>query len=280
MPAFAIKTPPQNAEWSDILEIWKVADQIDLFESAWNFDHFYPLVGENNGPCLEAWVTLTALASATSRIRIGCMVHGMHFRHPAVTANMAATLDIVSGGRLNLGLGAGWFEPEVEAYGMALGTPRERLDRFEEGIEVVVRLLSQERTTFSGDYYQLTDAYCQPKGPQQPHPPVTVGGSGINRTIPIIARWGQGWDALSLDLDEWKRRNEVLTEHCEQLGRDPGEITKSVHVLWADEDPKKTAEAAAEYIDAGVDLAVFSMRAPYEVRRVEPLAGALRELSS
>lgn len=278
MARYAIKTPPQNAEWDDILAIWKEADGIDVFGSAWVFDHFYALAGDDAGPCLEAWVTLTALTTATSRLRIGCMVHGMHFRHPAVTANMAATLDIVSDGRLNLGLGAGWYEPEAEAYGIPLGSLAERLDRFAEGLEVVARLLSQETTSFSGQYYELQNAYCAPKGPRQPHPPITVGGSGPKRTIPLVARWAQGWDALRLDLEEWKQRNALLEEHCERLGRDSSEITRSVHVMWADEDPKKTAEAAAEAFDAGVDLAVFSMRAPYDVRRVAPLAEALREL--
>lgn len=147
---FAIKTPQQHVSWDDTLAVWKEADQIDLFESAWVLDHLYPIVGDPHGPCLEAWVTLTALTQATSRIRVGTMVHGMHFRHPAVTAKMAATLDIISGGRLNLGLGAGWFQPEVDAYGLELGTVTERLDRFEEGVEIIARLLCDESLDFRG----------------------------------------------------------------------------------------------------------------------------------
>ena len=168
MGRYAIKTPPQNANWEDMLAIWREADDIDLFESAWNFDHFYPIHGDPNGPCMEAWVTLTALAQATSRIRIGCMVNGMHFRHPAITANMAASLDIVSGGRLYLGLGAGWQEQEASSYGLHLGTMTERMDRFDEGVEVIVRLLTQETTDFEGEHYRLTAARCEPKPIQRP----------------------------------------------------------------------------------------------------------------
>src|SRR5690606_18675926 len=117
MTRFAIKTPSHHTTWERTLEMWRAADDIDLIESAWNFDHFYPLRKDTDGPCLETWVTLTALAQATRRIRVGTMVNGMHHRHPAVLANMAASLDIVSGGRLELGLGAGWNEQETAAYG-------------------------------------------------------------------------------------------------------------------------------------------------------------------
>ena len=119
---------------------------------------------------------LAALAQATSRIRIGSMVNAMPYRHPAVTAKMAATLDVISGGRLDLGLGAGWHIEESDAYGIELGTVKERLDRFEEGVEVIVRLLSQRVTNFEGRYYRITDAYCEPKGVQRPYPPLLIGG--------------------------------------------------------------------------------------------------------
>ena len=206
MPRFAIKTPPQHARWSDILEIWQAADQIELFESAWLFDHFYPIIGDQNGPCLESWVTLTALSQATSRLRIGSMVNGMHSRHPAITAKMAATLDTISGGRLNLGLGAGWFEPEAAAYGIPLGSVAERMNRFDEAVEVIVGLLSQESTTFHGRYFNLEDAHCEPKGPQRPHPPIAIGGAGEKRTLRAVARWAQIWDALRTEPDAWRQK--------------------------------------------------------------------------
>ena len=279
MPRFAIKTPPQHARWSDILDIWRAADQIECFESAWLFDHFYPIAGDPTGPCLESWVTLTALSQATSRIRIGSMVNGMHSRHPAITAKMAATLDTVSNGRLNLGLGAGWFEPEAKAYGIELGTVRQRMDRFDEAVEVVVRLLSQETTTFRGRFFHLDDARCEPKGPQRPHPPIVIGGQGEKRTLRTVARWAQHWDSLRVEPTAWAEKHEVLLAHCAAVGRDPTEITCSAHIFVPPgADPKALAAQAADYFRAGVDLAVFSLRSPYDVSVVEPLAEALSQL--
>ncbi len=277
MPEFAVKTPPQNTSWSDMLDIWRAADNIDVFSEAWNFDHFYPLHPPMDGPCLEAWTTLAALAQATKRLRVGSMVNGMHYRHPAVTANMAASLDIISGGRFNLGLGAGWFEPESIAYGIPLGTMTERMDRFEEGVEVIHRLLTQEHTTFSGTYYQLADARCEPKPVQQPRPPIVIGGKGEKRTLRVVARFADYWDAMfHEDTASWLRLNEILLAHCEEVGRDPSQIRRSVHLRWgADDDPGQLAEAAMSFVDAGVDVIVFSMRSPQSVSAVEPLANAL-----
>src|ERR1700685_550964 len=155
---FAFKTSPQNTTWDAMLDVWTAADDIELFESGWTFDHFYPIYSDPTGPCLEGWVTLTALAQATRRLRVGTLVTGIHYRHPAVLANMAATLDIVSGGRLEVGIGAGWDEEESGASGMPLGTPKERSDRFEEACEVIAGLLSEETVSFTGSYYNLTDA--------------------------------------------------------------------------------------------------------------------------
>src|SRR5579875_1254889 len=191
---FAFKTSPQDTTWSDMLSVWKAADDIELFESGWTFDHFYPIFSDSTGPCMEGWITLTALAQATTRLRMGTLVTGIHYRHPAVLANMASTLDIVSGGRLELGIGAGWNEEESGAYGIELGTPRERSDRLEEACQVLIGMLSQEVTNFSGKYYQLKDAYNEPKGPQRPHPPIVIGGSGEKRTLRTTAKYAQHWN--------------------------------------------------------------------------------------
>src|SRR6202167_3023844 len=171
---FAFKTAPQHTTWADMLAVWQAADDIDVFESGWTFDHFYPIFSDTTGPCLEGWMTLTALAQATRRLRLGTLVTGIHYRHPAVLANMAATLDIVSGGRLQLGIGAGWNEEESGAYGIPLGTPRERSDRFEEACEVIAGLLTQETFSFTGSFYQLASARCNPKPVQRPHPPICI----------------------------------------------------------------------------------------------------------
>lgn len=280
MPRFAIKTPPQHCTWSDVLEIWKQADEIEIFEAAWVFDHFYPIMGDPHGPCMEGWSTLAALAQATERLRIGCMVTGMHYRHPAITASMAASIDIISNGRLDLGLGAGWNELESNAYGITLGTLRERMDRFEEGVEVIARLLSQETTTFSGSHYQLTEARCEPKGLQQPRIPITIGGAGERRTLRTVARWAQMWDAIRVPPEEWPLKYEVLVGHCEAVGRDPAEITCSAHIPTdPDADPRELAERAHRFFEAGVDVVVFSLRPPNDPSIVEPLAHACADIA-
>ncbi len=276
MPRYAIKTPPQHSQWSDILDIWRAADQIELFESAWNFDHFYPIIGDPSGPCMEAWTTLSALAQATSRIRVGCMVSGLHNRHPAIIANMAASVDIISNGRLNLGLGAGWFEPEALAYGIDLGSISRRLNRFDEGVEVVARLLSQETTTFQGRFFHLTEARCEPKGPQKPHPPIVIGGQGEKRTLRTVARWAQMWDALRIEPEAWVKKHEVLVSYCEELGRDPKEITCSSHLMPSvDADLGELVDQAARLFRVGMDVVIFSMRPPYSVALLEKLAAKL-----
>ena len=275
MATYAVKTPPQHGPWQDFLDVWRATDDCDAFDGAWNFDHFYPLIGNTHGPCLESWTMLAALAQATSRIRIGSMVNGMHYRHPAVTANMAATVDIISGGRLILGMGAGWNQEESSAYGIELGTVKERLDRFEEGIEVIVRLLSQEVTDFSGQFFTITDARCEPKPVQSPFP-LLIGGSGRKRTLRVVARWAQAWDAGFGTVEEWREKNEALLGHCAELGRDPSEIERTAHVAWeAGADPSPLADQAASLVAAGVDQVIFSMRGPYRAGEVEPLGAAL-----
>ena len=275
MVDYAVKTPPQHGAWQDFLDVWRAVDQCDAFAQAWNFDHFYPLVGDTHGPCLESWTMLSALAQATSRIRIGSMVNGMHYRHPAVTANMAVTVDHISGGRLDLGMGAGWNLEESDAYGIELGSIKERLDRFEEGVEVIVRLLSQEVTDFEGAHYNITDARCEPKPVQSPIP-LLIGGSGKKRTLAVVAKWAQKWDAGFGSVADWQAKNEALIGHCESIGRDPGEIVRTAHVAWeAGADPSMLADKAAELAAAGIDLVIFSMRGPYEAAEIEPLGAAL-----
>jgi F420-dependent oxidoreductase-like protein len=278
MTEFAFKTPPQHGTWQEFLDVWRAADDIDVFESGWTMDHFYPLTAPMDGDIHESWTMLAALAQATTRLRLGSMVNGMHFRHPGVTANMAVTLDHISGGRFNLGLGAGWFEAEAEAYGIPLGTVKERSDRFEEGVEVIVRLLTQETTTFSGEYFQLVDARCNPKPVQSPHPPIVIGGKGPKRTLKVVAKWADMWDTFPESLEGWQATRAILNEHCATNGRNPSDIRSSIHLFWpADADPTAMAERAAPYVGVA-DLIVFAMRGPYRVDLLEPLANELRQL--
>lgn len=282
MGRFAVKTPTHHTTWEQMLEVWRAADEIELFESAWNFDHFYPLRGDTDGPCLEAWVTLSALAQATKRIRVGTMVNGMHFRHPAVTASMASSLDIVSGGRLELGLGAGWYELEVDAYGMDLGTVDERMTRFEEGTEVIHSLLTREHTDFEGRFYRLENARNEPKPVQDPHPPIVIGGRGEKRTLRLVARFASMWDALFVgdEKDEWLRLRDVLWGHCEDVGRDPGQISCSSHLaVGPDPEPGEVASRAAAMFDAGIDVVIFGFGAAHDGGTVEAIAGALGDMN-
>ncbi|HAY66807.1 MAG TPA: LLM class F420-dependent oxidoreductase [Acidimicrobiaceae bacterium] len=277
MGRHAIKTPPHHATWTEFLDVWKEADQLEVFESAWNWDHFYPLAEPFDGPNLEGWTMLGALAQATTRLRIGAMVNGMHHRHPAVTANMAATLDHISDGRFELGMGAGWNFQESDAYGMPLGTLRERSDRFEEGMEVIVSLLGNRETNFSGSYYELTQAWCEPK-PVQAKLPIVIGGKGRVRTLRTVARFADQWDmTFPEDPAAWLELDCVLREHCERVGRDQSEISRSIHLGFdPDSDPGTLNDQAASFFDAGVDIVVWSMRGPMDASRLAPLTAALR----
>jgi F420-dependent oxidoreductase-like protein len=275
----AFKTAPQHTTWRDMLEVFRAGDEIAAFESGWTFDHFYPIVGDTDGPCLEGWMTLAALAQATRRVRLGVLVTGIHYRHPAVLANMAATLDIVSDGRLELGIGAGWNVQESGAYGIALGTPKERSDRFEEACQVLVSLLSNETTTFAGRYYTLADARCEPKGPQRPHVPICVGGSGERRTLKTAARFAQHWNFVGGTVADFRHKVEVLHEHCAVVGRDPSEIMISAHVRPGPKgEPGPAVETASQMAEFGLDLAIVPLPVPHQAGQLEPIAKAFAEL--
>lgn len=262
-----------------MLAVWKAADDIDVFESGWTFDHFYPIFGgDSTGPCLEGWTTLTALAQATTRLRLGTLVTGIHYRHPAVLANMAAALDIISDGRLELGIGAGWNEEESGAYGIELGSIKERFDRFEEACQVLTSLLSRETTDFDGRYYQLTAARNEPKGPQRPHPPICIGGSGEKRTLRITARYAQHWNFVGGTPEEFARKRDVLAAHCADIGRDPKEITLSAHLFLGDDrNYGQVIENAAALGAEGLDLGIVYIAPPHDPAVPESLAEAIRE---
>ena len=277
---FGIKTAPQHTTWSAMLDVWRAADDIDLFESAWNFDHFYPIFSDSDGPCLEAWTMLAAMAQATKRVRIGCQVTGMVYRHPAVLANMAATVDIVSGGRLDIGLGAGWNQQECDAYGIALPPLKERFDRFDEGVEAIILLLTQEHSTFDGTYVQLREARCEPKPVQRPHPPIVIGGNGPTRTLRTVARFAQQWNSTA-GIEHWPAINETLEKRCAEIGRDPSTIERSVNLRF---DPAAGASAiadqAAAFTHAGADIGIVYLPVPHTPDVLEPIAQALRAVAT
>jgi F420-dependent oxidoreductase-like protein len=276
---FAFKTAQQNTSWDDMLAVWKEADAIEIFESGWVFDHFYPIRGDSSGPCLEGWVALAALAQATTRLRLGNLVTGIHYRHPAVLANMVSTIDIISGGRLELGIGAGWNQEESGAYGMELGSKRDRSDRFEEACQVLIGLLSQESTDFDGKFYQLSAARNEPKGPQKPHPPICIGGSGERRTLLTTAKYAQHWNFAGGSPADFAHKRDVLHAHCQAVGRDPAEITLSSHVLLgADNDFAALADQIGGLGAEGLDLAIVYLPPPLHPAVLAPLAEALSAL--
>ena len=272
---YAISTSPQRCTWDWLIDVWRKADEIELFESGWTFDHFYPLFGDSTEDCLEGWISLTALLQETKRIRGGVLVTGMLYRHPAVLANMASTLDITSNGRLELGIGAGWNEEECEAYGIELGSMQERFDRFEEGIEVITQLLKQDRSTFKGNWYSLQDAMNNPKGPQNPLP-ICIGGGGLRRTIPAVAKYAHHWNygTQTMSLEDFKMRHNVFLKACEKEGRDPDDILIST-MLRYDGDAQATIQQAREYEEAGVKLGIVSIPKDKSPEIVEEIAEIL-----
>jgi F420-dependent oxidoreductase-like protein len=281
---FGFKTANQYTGWPEVLAVWREADDIELFESGWVFDHLQPIVSPQGDPdpggdCLEGWTMLAALAQATSRLRLGTLVTAIHHRHPAVLAKTAATIDVISDGRLELGIGAGWNEPEDVAYGLALGTPRERSDRFEESCAVLVGLLGEGETfDFDGEWFQLRGAHFAPRGPQRPHPPLMIGGSGERRTLKMVARHAQVWDASSVpSAAEMEHKLAVLRTHCEAERRDIDEIEISTQV-WFDptkEELAAVAEKAAELGTRGVTRLIVYLAPPFTPAVLTPLAEAL-----
>jgi alkanesulfonate monooxygenase SsuD/methylene tetrahydromethanopterin reductase-like flavin-dependent oxidoreductase (luciferase family) len=223
---------------------------------------------------------LAALGQATSRIRIGCQVSGMIYRSPALMANIAATTDIISGGRLELGLGAGWNQQECDALGIDLPPLRERFDRFDEGMAAIVSLLSNERSTLDGTYVQLRDAFCEPKPVQRPHPPITIGGTGPKRTLRAVARWAQGWNAITETPEQYAGLKEILAAHCADFGRDVKEITCSVNIRLSDAgDHRQAVEQAKAYAGAGADLIVLNLPLDAGADVLAPVADAFAPLA-
>jgi F420-dependent oxidoreductase-like protein len=223
---FGIQTGQQNIEWDDMLALWQKADAWG-YDTLWNFDHFYPIFTNPEGPCLEGWTTLAALAQATKRARIGHLVNGNTYRNPCLTAKMAASLDHVSHGRLNLGIGAGWFEMEHTAFGIDFMTVPKRLQALDEACQIIRGMLTQERTTVHGKHYTVTDAMGLPRPVQQPHPPIMIGGTGEKVLLRIVAKHADMWNA-SGPADFMEKKIAIIRQHADKLDRDADRIEKTV----------------------------------------------------
>ena len=240
----------QNATIGQYRAVWRIADDAG-FDHCWCMDHFATLGERDDGPIFEAWALLAAMAAATSRTRVGCAVTGNTYRHPAVLAKAAVTVDHLSGGRLEFGIGAGWAENEHTMLGLPFGTGGDRADRLEEACQVIRSLWTQELTSFAGQHYQLIGAVAEPKPVQQPHPPIWIGGAGRRRTLRIAAQHASVWNAPGGSPEEVADLSGVLDRHCAEIGRDPSEIRRSVQVRMP-ASPDEMLPLAAAYAAVGV----------------------------
>jgi F420-dependent oxidoreductase-like protein len=270
--SFGIKTAPQHTTYEAMLNIWKQADALPVFEHAWLFDHFAPIFGDLDGPCLEGWTLLAALAAQTKRIRLGLMVTGNTYRHPAILANTAATVDIIANGRLDFGIGAGWNEYEHNSMGIPLYPPGQRIRRLDEACTIIKQLFTQHLTTFDGRYYQLKEARCEPKPLQKPHPPFVIGGSGEKLTLRVVTKHADVWNFVRGSAEEFKHKGDILHNHCQTVGRDPNEITLSTQVRVNYQQLEETTEAAQQLVATGATHLVFTLGAPYPEGIVQRLA--------
>ena len=264
---FGVQPRPEHVAWADLARAFREADEMGL-DSAFTFDHFMPIDG-HPGPCLEGWTSLAALAAKTERIKVGVLVTGNAYRHPALLAKMAATVDQVSNGRLILGMGAGWFEAEFTAYGFPFYTPGERAHRLVEAVRVVTALSSQEPATYSGKFYQLKEAPFDPPFVQRPHAPILIGGMGPKVVQPLAARHADIWHffAKTGDPENVKRTIESFDALCRAAGRDPTAVEKAVSLRPEDvagAPPDEVRGRIRALADAGVGHFILSLPAPYD----------------
>jgi F420-dependent oxidoreductase-like protein len=289
---FGVHTGLQNTSIGELRSLWRrIEDHGFDWISIW--DHFYAADATGNPHCLEAVASHAALAASTSRVRCGSLVYSVGYRHPAVIANAMATLDQIAGGRISLGLGGGWMGLEYEAYGIPFPSAGVRLRQVEEAIQCVRGLLTQETTTFEGEYFQLHDARCEPK-PVQERLPIFVGGGGEKVTLRIAARHADGWNIPFVSPEDYAHKVSVLHRHCDDAGRDPGTIEHTVNVgmAFTDESLREQFGNMAEYVrpgvltgpgqemvdrvgeyrDAGAEMLVLAVRAPFDLDGLDRFA--------
>ncbi|HUQ63020.1 MAG TPA: TIGR03560 family F420-dependent LLM class oxidoreductase [Acidimicrobiales bacterium] len=262
--------------WPQLLERVRFAEDAG-FDGVWLFDHFKALYGDPTGPCMEAWTLMAALAAATERIRFGALVTGVTYRHPSILAAEAVTVDHVSSGRLEIGIGAAWFDGEHRELGIDFPAAPERAHRLEEAIQVMKALMTTDGANFDGRYYQLDDATYRPRPVQQPHPPIWVGAGGERLTIPIAARHADVWHGFG-SVDTLIRKSAIVDEHAALAGRDPSEIARSTN-LSLSEPINEVRDTALAVQDAGFSYLIASWPADGQPRVEEFLGKVAPELS-
>lgn len=249
-------------------------------------DHFLPLTRSATGwyqhevtdPVFESWTLLAAMAERTRRIRIGINVSGNLYRHPSVLAKMAATVDQLSGGRLEMGIGAAWAEREFASLGIPMPARGERIDRLDEACDVLKLLWTEDVANYGGRFYQLRGAISEPKPVQRPHPPIWIGGSGERKTLRVAAKHADVWNIPGGDPAEAARLSGVLDAHCEAVGRDPATIRRSVGVRFFPEAPERSSETAQAMIDRGFTELLLTVIGDDAPRQVEAAAVLLPKL--
>jgi len=260
---FGIKVAQMGGQYAAMRAAWLEADRLG-FDTAWAHDH---LLNQDDvtRPEEEGWTLLTALLVQTTRIRGGLMVTANTFRHPALLAKIATTVDVVSGGRVEVGLGAGWFEAEHEQYGLPLPPLGERMRRLEEACRILRALWTEPRATVAGAYYQVREAVHEPKPVQRPHPPIVVGTSGERIGLRIVAQHAQEWNMSKGTPEEFRRRSALIDGYCRGIGRDPGEIARSIQFPSRPTglDARALAEEARGFVAAGATHLVFGCPMPY-----------------
>ncbi|HEX2051925.1 MAG TPA: TIGR03560 family F420-dependent LLM class oxidoreductase [Actinomycetota bacterium] len=222
---FGLDVSQHQLEWDEILARSRWADDAG-FDGVWVFDHFQPLYGDPRGPCLEGWSLLAALASATRRVRLGALVTGVTYRHPSVLAAQAVTVDHVSGGRLELGIGAAWHENEHRALGIEFPPPATRVRLLDEAVQAIRLLMTTDGASFDGEHVTLRDATLRPRPVQRPHPPVWIGGGGERAMLPLVGRLADAWHAFG-DPETLARKSKIVDEHARRAGRDPSDVLRA-----------------------------------------------------
>jgi F420-dependent oxidoreductase-like protein len=256
--------------WDELVQRVRFAEESG-FDGAWVFDHFKPLYGDPQGPCLEGWTLLAALGVATSRIRLGALVTGATYRHPSVLAAEAVTVDHISDGRLELGIGAAWFEEEHSQLGIEFPTTGDRIDRFEDAVQILKLLMTEDQVSFEGRHLALRGATYNPKPLQRPYPPLWIGASGARRMLPLVGRHADVWHSFG-DPPALQRKWEIVKEHAERAGRNPDDIQRSTNISLS-EDWDAVRATAARLRDVGVTYIIASW--PESKERVEQFVAEL-----
>jgi len=272
---FGLKLSGQDTTIDALRAVWRIADESG-FDHVWDFDHLASIGGGGpDRPVYEGWTLQAAMAEATRRVRIGCLVTGNTYRNPALLAKSAVTVDHLSGGRLEFGIGAAWAEIEHEMFGFE-GLDH-RVGRLSESLQIIKSLWTEERTNFDGRYYRFKDAIANPKPIQKPYPPIWIGASGAT-TLRLVARHADVWNIAGGDPDRVKELTPLLDEACGAVGRDPAEIRRSIQFGWDGEDRRELLELSAGYLELGVTEQVVYLRGDEPERLAEKIADALPDL--